>query len=405
MSRELEERLERALSQVEPGDAVTEQARAAAMDALPRGLRVRHRAALLIAAAVAVLALTGGTLAASETAREVVGISSAKKERAPAEAPLPAGASGFATVVGETVWLARPNASESRPARFTAFDLSPNAIYVAAGSGNTLLALDPSGLKVVKRHRVEGRVTAITWAPIGIYIAYVVRTADGSNLHLMEGNFTNDRVVARRVSDVTPSWRWDSLAVAFAKSDGSVQVLDLGAGRTFAVEPPPCSAGLGTGQLAFAPYGGRLAVSGEMRYTAWIADTTGSRSPMCVGDRYVRSVTPVSGGGVAWLGQNDLVMTAMQRARRLHLDGNQIVRGRMIEAPAGITAIATAPDRRTLAVALEDGRVVVVAVPSIDVGQAGLLSSFEPAQAEIRQVLLNVPELRGWPLRVTLLWR
>jgi hypothetical protein len=95
----------------------------------------------------------------------------------------------------------------------------------------------------------------------------------------------------------------------------------------------------------------------------------------------------------------------MQRATRLHLDGNRIVRGRTIEAPAGITAIASAPDRRTIAVALEDGRVVVVAVPSIDVGQAGLLSLSGPAQAEIRQVLLNVPELRGWPLRVTLLWR
>jgi hypothetical protein len=405
MSRELEKRLELALSQVEPGEAATQQARAAAMDALPSRIRARHRAVLLIAAAVAVLALTAGTLAASETAREVVGISSPKNDRAPVRAALPPGASGFATVVGENVWLARPNAAEARPARFTAFELSPNAIYVAAGRDNALLALDPADGNVIKRHRVEGTVTAISWAPIGIYITYVVHTAGGSNLHLMEGNFTNDRVVARHVSDVTPSWRWDSLAVAFAKSDGSVQVLDLGAGRTFAVEPPPCSAGLGTGQLAFAPYGGRLAVSGEMRYTAWIADTTGSHSPICVGYRYFRSATPVSGGGVTWLGQNDLVMTAMQRATRLHLDGNRIVRGRTIEAPAGITAIASAPDRRTIAVALEDGRVVVVAVPSIDVGQAGLLSLSGPAQAEIRQVLLNVPELRGWPLRVTLLWR
>ncbi|MDX6551899.1 MAG: hypothetical protein QOH74_387, partial [Gaiellales bacterium] len=47
MSRELEERLELALSQVEPGEAATQQARAAAMDALPRGMRARHRAVLL----------------------------------------------------------------------------------------------------------------------------------------------------------------------------------------------------------------------------------------------------------------------------------------------------------------------------------------------------------------------
>jgi hypothetical protein len=213
----------------------------------------------------------------------------------------------------------------------------------------------------------------------------------------MEGNFTNDRVVARQVADVTPSWRWDSLAIAFAKSDGSVQVLDLGAERTFAVQRPPCSAGLGTGQLAFAPYGGRLAVSGEMRYTAWIADTTGSRSPVCVGDRYFRSLTPVSGGGVAWLGQNDLVVTAMQLVTRVHLDGNRVVYGRTLDAPAGINAVTVAPDRRSLAVALVDGRVAVLSVPSMRAGPR------DPA--ELRQILLNVPQLHASPLRVTLLWR
>jgi hypothetical protein len=261
-----------------------------------------------------------------------------------------------------------------------------------------LLALDPADGNVIKRHRVEGTVTAISWAPIGIYITYVVRTANGSNLHLMEGNFTQDRVVARHVTDVIPSWRWDSLAIAYATVDGSVHVLDLGAGRTVAVERPPCAAREDIGQLAFAPYGGRLAVAGAARLGAWIADTTGGRPTVCAGpNEQFRSVLPVYGGGVSWLGQNDLVVTAMQLVTRVHLDGNRVVYGGTLDAPAGINAVTVAPDRRSLAVALVDGRVAVLSVPSMQAGPRD--------RAELRQVLLNVAQLHASPLHVTLLWR
>ena len=67
MSSELEQRLERALAQVEPGAAASEQARAAALDAMPHGIRARHRLMVLLAAAVAALVLAGGALAASRS--------------------------------------------------------------------------------------------------------------------------------------------------------------------------------------------------------------------------------------------------------------------------------------------------------------------------------------------------
>jgi hypothetical protein len=403
MSRELEARLERALSRVGPSEAVTEQARAAALDALPRGLRVRHRAILLIAAALTALALAGGALAASETAREVVGIGAprpASKPPAPIRAALPAGASGFATVVGDHVWIARPGAARAREARFTAFELSPNAVYVAAGSGRSLAARQPATLRATKRVAVRGTVTAIGWAPIGIYIAYVVRTAHGSDLHLMEGNFTNDRIVARGVADVRPSWRWDSLAVAYARADGSVRVLDLGQGRTVAVRAPACAAGLGVRQLAFAPYGGRLAVAGTLGAQAWIADIARPGPSSCIRSGSSSSAPgPALGGGLAWLTPRDLVVTAWQFITRVHLEGGRVVYGRTSAAPAGINAVAAAPDRRSLAVALGDGRVVIVDVP------ANRPPAATPDPVHIRQVLLNLPDPQRSAPSTALLWR
>ena len=69
MSSELERRLERALAQVEPDSSAGEQAQAAALAAMPHGIRARHRVVLLLAAALAMLVLAGGAVAASRSVR------------------------------------------------------------------------------------------------------------------------------------------------------------------------------------------------------------------------------------------------------------------------------------------------------------------------------------------------
>jgi hypothetical protein len=401
MSRELEERLERALSQVEPGDATTQQARAAALDALPHGLRARHRAALLIAAALGVLALTAGTLAASETAREVVGISAEKSTPPPqvTRGPLPDGASGFATVVGDRVWLAHQNSKRIQTGRFSAFELSPNAIYAVAGRRGALLALNPSGFEVVKRHRVNGTVTAISWAPIGIYIAYVVQRGADSELHLIEGNFTNDRVVARSVAGITPSWRWDSLAFAYATTHGAVRVVDLGKGRTIRLRAPHCASESGTRQLGFAPSGSQLAVGGVTGVAAWIADTTGRHPAFCVGPDAGYTLGLAVGAGFAWISPQELALTVYQFITRVRIGDGTGTTLQTIEAPGGTAAIAASHDRRSLALALRSGRVIVVDAPGRDERNGG-----GPKPARVRQVLLEPPQIAS-PLRVALLWR
>ena len=144
---------------VEPDAAATEQAKAAALEALSgAGLRSRYRLALVAAALVAALVATGVTLAASRTAREVVGLegSPPRTPPAPIRTPLPVGANGFATVIGHRVWVATPNRERPVSGRVAGFELSPNAVYAAAGLPGQLVALDPATLRMVKRLRVNG---------------------------------------------------------------------------------------------------------------------------------------------------------------------------------------------------------------------------------------------------------
>jgi hypothetical protein len=350
---------------------------------------------LMLAAALGVLALTAGTLAASETAREVVGISNAKPEPKPARGVLPQGASGFAAVAGQNVWLAIPGARRPRVLQFTAFELSPNAIYVAAGRGHSLVALDPARLGAVKRRPVGGTVTAISWAPIGIYIAYIVRDAGRSDLHLMEGNFTNDRVVARDVADVKPSWRWDSLALAYVTARGAVRVLDLGQGRTIHLAPPECTGEVS--KLAFAPYGSQLAVGAV---NPWIADSTGRRASFCAGGRtLIGMVTPIP-GDLAWISPHELVVTEAQFAVRIRIGKSDATALEAIQAPAGIAGIAASDDRRSLALALFSGQVIVVDAPGRDEANGSAAQN-----ARVRQVLASLPPIDDSRGRVTLLWR
>jgi hypothetical protein len=75
-------------------------------------------------------------------------------------------------------------------------------------------------------------VVAAAWSPDGLEIAYIVRRGGGAQLRLIEGDGDHDRLLARRVAAQRPVWRSDSLALAFARSDGRRALLDFRRGRT-----------------------------------------------------------------------------------------------------------------------------------------------------------------------------
>ncbi len=177
MSREIETQLEQLFAQLpEPDPAVTERALAKAVDALAvqplRPRRPLRAFALLLAAALALLAVAAGALAAAGALHVSLGQPTHHTRQtttpaAAAELQVPPGAHGIAIVVGGRLWLTTSNGLRLQGLPVSAATLSPRALYVAAGIGNSLVAMAPSGRRAWS-HPTAGSVTAIAWAPDGI---------------------------------------------------------------------------------------------------------------------------------------------------------------------------------------------------------------------------------------------
>jgi hypothetical protein len=284
MSSELERRLEAMLADApepEPG---------AGEEALHRALRALHPVAaprwglragvLAFAAAVVLLVIAAGSLAAAGALHVSLGAKPKPKPPATLQLTLPEAASGIAAIVNGRLSVVTKSGFRLQGLPATAAALSPNALYVAAGIGDSLVALKPDRSQAWS-HPAGGKVEAISWAPDGIRIAYVVR-AKGRYpdvLHVIWGNGTHDTVVDRSVDVLTPSWRADSLALAYAGAGGRPIVYDLEHATHQALSVP----GGPVLRLAFAPTGSVLAINtlrrtvlvGASRTTVWHGRTHG----------------------------------------------------------------------------------------------------------------------------------
>ncbi|HEU5477861.1 MAG TPA: hypothetical protein VFU64_08575 [Gaiellaceae bacterium] len=258
MSSDLERRLEGLLAEApEPEAGVGEKALARALSALRptapahRGLRT---AVLVFAAAVVLLAIAAGSLAAAGAIHVSFG---AKKKQPPAvtrQLTLPRGANGIAAVLDGRLSVVIKGGFRLQGLRVTAAALSPHARYVAAGIRHSLVTIAPNGRRPWT-HAADGKVVAIAWAPNGFQIAYVVHAGRHFVLHVIYGNGIHDRTIDRSVRAVRPSWRADSLAFAYVGGGGSAVVYDLGHQQHHVVPIRPPAVG-----VAFAPVGRALAV-------------------------------------------------------------------------------------------------------------------------------------------------
>jgi len=257
MSSELERRLESVLAEApEPDPGAGEEALHRALRELHpvaaprRGLRA---AALALAAAVVLLVIAAGSLAAAGALHVSIGAKSKPPPPAP-ELSMPKGANGVAAIVNGRLSVVTRAGRTEVPASAAA--LSPRALYVAVGSGDSLVALAPDGRRAWS-HRAGGKVVAIAWAPDGFRIAYVVHAGRRLVLHVIYGNGVNDTPIDRSVRAVRPSWRGDSLAFAYVGGGGRAVVYDVGheSRRVVAIRPPVTA-------VAFAPSGDALALEG-----------------------------------------------------------------------------------------------------------------------------------------------
>lgn len=258
MSSELERRLEAVFAEApDPDPGAGEKALHRALRALQpaaparRGVRT---AVLAFAAAVVLLVIAAGSLAAAGALH--ISIGTKPKPRPTTQLVLPNGANGIAAIVGGRLSVATKDGLGLQGRPVSAAALSPRALYVAAGSGNSLVALAPNG-RVAWSHPAGGKIVSIAWAPDGFRIAYVVQTGRHFVLHLIYGNGIHDTVVDRSVRAVRPSWRADSLALAYVGGGGRAIVYDLGHQQHQVVPVGPPVTG-----VAFAPAGRALAVEG-----------------------------------------------------------------------------------------------------------------------------------------------
>jgi hypothetical protein len=258
MSSELEGRLEALLAEApEPDPGAGEEALHRALHALRpvaaprRGLRA---AVLAFAAIVVLLVIAAGSLAAAGALHVSFGAKS--KPRPTTQLVLPQGANGIAAVVDGRLSVVTNGGFRLQGLPVSAATLSPHALYVAAGIGNSLVAMAPDGRRAFS-HPAGGKVVAISWAPDGLRIAYVVHAGRHFVLHVIYGNGIHDTTIDRSVRAVRPSWRADSLAFAYVAGGGRAVVYDVGheSRKLVAVNPPVT-------RLAFAPSGDALALEG-----------------------------------------------------------------------------------------------------------------------------------------------
>jgi hypothetical protein len=363
---ETEQLLERLFAELPEADAESgERALARALERLPaRGRRRRpgRGLAILVAAAVGLLALAAGALAAAGALHVSFGRLSphGARTRSRATAPqllLPRGAAAVAAVVGGRLWLTTGGGLHLQGLPVSAAALSPHARYVAAGIGDALVALAPDGRRAWSRP-AGGTVVAIAWAPDGLRIAYVVRDREGLALHLIEGDGGHDTAIDPAVRAVRPSWRADSLGVAYVGAGGRPVIYDLGHRSRRVVGSP---AARDATRLAFAPSGAALALA--TRHGFLVAGA-GARPS---GAAFAPSLV----AGLGWL--DGRVAVAIDPAHAgdqgpfvelFRLDrGEAVPAGRLIP-PAAIDALDADGDRLALALVPGPGARILVAIPA-----------------------------------------
>ncbi len=292
MSAELEQQLRAAFGRLpKPSREASARARSAALTTLGPSERWSP-GVLLLALSAAAFAVGAGAAALAATGNLRVDIGAKQKPARPVPTRLsvPPGSHGLALVAGGKLWLATRNGLRIEGMPVSAAELSPRALYAVVGIGSSLVALAPGN-----RHpwvqKTEGRVVAASWSPDGLKIAYVVARRGGYELRMIEGDGSPDRSLVGAVSPVKPSWRSDSVAVAYVDAQSRAAVYDLGTGSRRTFDTRDCG-GI-TSAVAYAPRGRRLAVAGRSGLA--LVERWDAR-PGCVG---FGSAETISAGG--WL--------------------------------------------------------------------------------------------------------
>lgn len=380
MSSRLETRVADALRRLPgPSPEVEARARRSALAALPpatRGAALR-RTLVAVAAALALLAAGAGALARIG-AIHVGAVTRHAGTPAAMRLELPPSARGILLVAGGRMWLTTRGGTRIERLPVSAAELSPHALYVAAGIGRSLVVMAPDGRRAWSVP-VGGTVEAIAWAPSGLRLAYVVRGSRGTQLRTIEADGDHDRLVDAAVRPVRPSWRADSLALAYVAGGGRAVVYDLVHLSRRVVGTDRCQGAIDA--VSFAPRGAWLGLAGPH---AVYLDVGRGHAARCL-------AVPAGVRGLAWSGKL-LVYGAQPRSLEslaFEPDGRPVDYG-TVTAGGTVRALAAAQDGLLVVVLAGRGGadVVLARTPPLRV-------SYADRNLKVEGVLLHAPERVG----------
>jgi hypothetical protein len=356
MPSELEQRLERLLSSHPQSTAsVEEQAREAALSTIPASARSRYRptAWMVVLAAATGLILTGVALAASPSSlrdlRDVVSPTSPRTTHASkppgAVVRVPPGAAGFTVQSGNRLWVAKPDRIALRGVPLANAATSPSALYAVGQDAGRLEAVSVTDRHVAWSVPLHGKLAAAAWSPYPIRIAYVVRRRGRGLLHVIWGNGVNDQIVGPATA-VMPTWRSDSLTLAYVSPTGAVMLRTIGRAAPQRLNTAAaCGAQRITG-LAFSPASSTLAEATDTSAVI-LTDIQHPGKATCVH-------TGTSATDLRWLSRTNLLITHHGSDQLTLIEthrGHVAARGTLI-APGPILAAAGSPDGRHIAIAI-----------------------------------------------------
>ena len=112
------------------------------------------------------------------------------------------------------VWMLRADGSGRLLGAYAAGTWSPNGLFAAVARGRTLAAVEPDTGAVRWRLEAAAPVSDVRWSPRdGFRIVY----RSGTQLRIVAGDGTGDRLLAAQAGPVAPVWRPGSHVVAFQR--------------------------------------------------------------------------------------------------------------------------------------------------------------------------------------------
>jgi hypothetical protein len=218
----------------------------------PRRRRYRHLAQLALALGLIAALISPAGAAVRHWADATV--SPGRKPSQPVLTSLPApGRLLVDSPVGP--WVVQPDGAKRLLGRYGRSTWSPHGLFVATTKGRQLLALDPQGELRWSLAR-PAPVTDPAWAPDGYRIAYL----SGTQLRVVAGDGSGDRLLRSDVAPVAPVWRPGAgHLLSFVDAAGRVRTVAADSGRpVFAISP-----GLRPTGLAWSKDGSRLLIFGR----------------------------------------------------------------------------------------------------------------------------------------------